>query len=251
MPLPADYTIIDDGFSFRGPAFEKGPLPAIFYLALSAEDSLCLEPFAQPVDILSQLPVRVFSITLPGHESGKDKVKAMDEWALELSEGNNIIEKFVQTAIKKINFLFEKGYIADQKLGFMGLSRGGFAALHVAAQDPRVKAVCAFAPLIELYALDEFKQRPSQLANDLSLDFKLESLCKRPIRFYIGNRDERVGTMNAFHYIYQLAEMAYASGTRSPPSELIISPSTGFKGHGTLPPTFQHGANWMKITLGR
>ena len=53
---------------FVGPSLEKGPLPTLIYFALSAEDSLQCDPFNRPVQFLEGLPLRIFSITLPGHE---------------------------------------------------------------------------------------------------------------------------------------------------------------------------------------
>ena len=53
---------------FVGPPLEEGPFPTLIYFALSAEDSLQCDPFNQPVQFLEGLPLRIFSITLPGAE---------------------------------------------------------------------------------------------------------------------------------------------------------------------------------------
>ncbi len=86
-----------------GPELSYGPLPALFYFALSAQDSLNLDPFNQPAVYLSSLPMRIFSITLPGHENQLPPTQALEVWAREIAVGNNVIATFVskvKTAVK-------------------------------------------------------------------------------------------------------------------------------------------------------
>ncbi|MEK7340133.1 MAG: hypothetical protein AABZ92_05425, partial [Verrucomicrobiota bacterium] len=52
----------DIQLEYLGPSVDLGPLPAVFYFALSARDSLLLDPFNQPAVYLSQFPLRIFSI---------------------------------------------------------------------------------------------------------------------------------------------------------------------------------------------
>ena len=44
----------DIQLEYLGPSINLGPLPAVFYFALSATDSLSLDPFDQPAVYLSQ-----------------------------------------------------------------------------------------------------------------------------------------------------------------------------------------------------
>ena len=83
----------------------------------------------------------------------------------------------------------------------------------------------------------------------LNLEHLTPLLYNRTIRFYIGNRDKRVGTAHTFSLTEKLAEKAYHNRIRSAPIELIIGPSIGYQGHGTSQAIFQEGATWIKNHL--
>jgi esterase FrsA len=218
---------------FKGPPLAEGPLPAIIYFALSAEESLTLDPFNQPVAAWEKISgLRVFSFTLPGHGPGQDKLKAMSYWAAHWSE----VEQFIEEAKREITILTEQGYLND-RIGVAGLSRGAYIALRLAGIDSRIKAICGFAPLIKVEALDEFKS--------ITKPFELSSLIGKPTRLYIGNNDTRVGTKNAYEFIEKLTKISLENGVRSPQTELVIYPSIGYKGHGTPPEIFESGAEWI------
>lgn len=234
----------------RGPSLQQGALPAVFYFALSGEESLLLDPYNQPVNFLINNNVRIFSFTLPAHGAGFDKQQAMALWAQQIGSGENIIEEFIGHCLKNINYLIEEGLVNPYHLATSGLSRGGFMATHLAARDDRVNTVLGFAPLTDLIALNEFKEIcHHQLVQDLSLMKLTRRLLHKKIRFYIGNRDMRVGTENCFVFIKEVADYTYLHGHRSPPVELIISSSIGHKGHGTSPAIFLDGAEWLNTQI--
>lgn len=206
-------------------------MPAIFYFALSAEESLTLDPFDQPVKMLAGKKARVFSATLPFHEPPYDHKEAMKHWAAELREGRNFIAPFIHEVHKEIVKGIQEGIIDPKHIAAMGLSRGAFAAAHLSSIEPRIHTLLGFAPLTTL--------------EGFSLESIAETLIGKNVRFYIGNRDERVGTRSCFSFIHHLADLSFHAGHRSPPVELIISPSIGYKGHGTAPHVFQDGVNWI------
>lgn len=235
---------------YAGPGLTKGPLPALFYFALSAEESLTLDPFNQPVAFLAGLPVNVFSFTLPGHGPGFVNTQAMAAWAHEISIGNDIVNAFIEKAVANIDFLIDEGYIDAGHMAAGGLSRGGFMAAHLAARDERIKSILGFAPLINFNTLEEFQNLLHlPIVKKLDLFNFVDALADRQLRFYIGNRDIRVGTRHCFDFIEALTEKAFENGIRSPAIEMIISPSIGHKGHGTPQPTFQNGIEWLKQKL--
>ena len=219
---------------FIGPPFDKGPLPALFYFALSAEDSLGKDPYNQPVQFLQGLPLRIFSITLPAHENNFPPEKAMNVWAERIKGGDPLISSFikeVKETVAKLKPHFTSCAVA-------GLSRGAFIACHVAALCPEFTHILGYAPLTQL-----------GYAPDLNLETLSSKLFNRKVRFYIGNHDSRVGTEHAFSFIHPLAKEANSSRIRNAPIEMIIGPSIGKQGHGTSPAVFQAGVDWLKKEL--
>src|SRR5260221_7449890 len=82
--------------AYLGPHLSTGPLPALFYFSLSSRDSLCNDPYNQPALYLSSLPLRIFSLSLPGHEENMPPTQALYFWAQEIGAGRNLIEACVQ-----------------------------------------------------------------------------------------------------------------------------------------------------------
>lgn len=218
----------------RGPKLSEGSLPAFFYFALSGNDSLYLNPFNQPIAFLEHFPIRCISFTLPFHGHNYDNNKALELYEHELQLNPNFLDKFFMDCLRNIDYLVQQKIIDEEKIAVGGLSRGGFIATHLAARDPRLKYILGFAPLTRF---------PGSFG--LDLHSLVEKLTDKHVRFYIGNRDLRVGTEACFQFISLLTENVFHHGHRSPPIELIISPSIGFKGHGTPPHVFKAGAQWI------
>jgi esterase FrsA len=217
---------------------------------LTGQDSLCRDPYNQPVQFLSHLPIRVYSLDLPHHVTGAHPNEALDKWVEDIGAGVPIIETLVQTVRDQLDYLIGQGEVDPNRIAVGGLSRGGFVACHIAASDMRWKAVLGFAPLTLLTGGVTFAQLKGQpYAESLSLDHQVDRLVGRPIRFYIGNRDEQVGTGHCFHFLQELVQGCCRDRIRPAPVEMIMTPSVGFRGHGTLPPTFKDGANWVANIL--
>ena len=230
-----------------GPPLKVGPLPALFYFALSGKDSLELDPFNQPAAFLKEDPMRVFSFTLPGHGGELKNSEAIAYWAEAFASGQNPIRDFVEQAKANIDELVQRNLIDPQRLAAAGLSRGGFVATHLAAQDERVKIILGFAPMVSLELSEEFKKEPvSASVIESSLEALIPRLTSKMLRFYIGNRDLRVHTDACYSFIRKLTDAAYVAKVSSPQVELVISPSIGHLGHGTAPQTFLNGMNWLK-----
>ncbi len=233
----------DIQLEYLGPSVDLGPLPAVFYFALSARDSLLLDPFNQPAVYLSQFPLRIFSITLPYHEEGKPATQGLTEWAT-MQKGEDFLGNYLKKIQNAIAFLLNQELILPSKIATMGLSRGALIAAHVAANNAEVSYWLGFAPLTKLSYLPGFSDLVSW-----DLMRIVDLLSTKKIRCYIGNRDIRVGTRNCFDLIEALAEAAYQKRFLSPPIELRIQPSIGHHGHGTAKETFHHGAKWIAKQL--
>ncbi len=249
--VQTDEMTTDAGASFLhvGPPLEKGALPSLFYFALSAKDSLTLDPFNQIVQFLANEPFRIFSVTLPAHENNLSPINAMNVWAELTQKGEDFISKFVLSAKDVIDTVIKRN-LSTKKIAAAGLSRGGFMASHLASQDPRVKSLLSFAPLVDLSYTKEFellKDHPYVQKTKLS-NLK-DMLYDRKIRFYIGNRDRRVGTDQSFKTLTAFVEKAFENKIRTSEIELYVTPSIGHMGHGTSSEIFEQGAKWIQKQL--
>lgn len=235
----------DSFTAYQGPEFDKGPLPALIYFAFSKEESLNQDPYNQPVQYLSSYPIRIFSFTLPFHGSSLKNHETMPQFFKSLQKDPQFFYEFLNACSQKIDQLITEKIIDPRFLSVAGLSRGVFFAAHLASINHHIKNILGFAPLTSVSYL-------SKECGDLShfdLIHLTHKLIKKRVRFYIGNHDTRVGTTSCFNFIENLAAESYEKGIRSPEVELIISPSVGANGHGTLPPIFQDGANWILSTI--
>jgi esterase FrsA len=222
-------------------------LPSLFYFSLSGPDSLCKDPFNQPIQFLSHRWIRCFSLTLPAHENGLDPTRALSVWAEDINKGLSIFDPFFEGALAALDFVIEQKLAAPQQIAIAGLSRGGFAASHLAARDTRFRAVCQFAPLTQLSRAKEFQEIADHpYVRSLALEPLIPALADRPFRVYIGNRDHRVDTRACFEFADKLCN---ASSRRSPPIEFITFPSIGWMGHGTPPGIFAQGAEWIAAQI--
>ncbi|HSX10327.1 MAG TPA: prolyl oligopeptidase family serine peptidase [Chlamydiales bacterium] len=227
-----------------GPALDHGPLPSLFYFAISGPDSLTLDPFNQPVQFLGGKMVRIFSMTLPGHEANLPASGAMSIWAEEQGKG---IDPFLDSVQLAVDFAIREKFADPSKLGAAGLSRGAFIAAHLAARDERFRFLLGFAPLTRLSKLKEFAHlTENPFVNNLDLIHLAKALGDRHVRLYIGNHDTRVGTRECFDFAMALVDHKSA---RTSQVELIIGPSIGHMGHGTSPEVFQQGAHWLENCL--
>ena len=91
-----------------------------------------------------------------------------------------------------------RGHVA-----LIGVSRGGFLALHAAARDPRIDAVVAFMPLTELGALTEFADARNRYEL-LNVSHLAPQLAERKVWMSIGRADTRVSTAAALDAAHAL-----------------------------------------------
>jgi prolyl oligopeptidase family protein len=231
-----------------GPPLDYGPLPSFFYFALSGPDSLTLDPFNQPVQFLQGKMIRVFSMTLPGHEANLPAKNALRLWADDMAQGLDPVGSFLDSCAAAVEFAIRERFADPKRLAVGGLSRGGFIAAHAAARDERFRFLLGFAPLTRLSSLKDFVSMQDRV-KELDLENLSLNLSNRHSRFYIGNRDTRVGTRNCFDFAMSLVEAAHAQKIGAPQVECFITPSIGKDGHGTSMEVFQEGAAWVAKCL--
>jgi pimeloyl-ACP methyl ester carboxylesterase len=237
--------------NYIGPDINEGPLPALFYLALSAHETLGVDPYNQPAVYLSSLPLRIFTIDLPGHGKDLSSQEALKVWADAYRKGHPLISETGERIAELIADLIVKNIILREKCAIAGLSRGVLLAAHAAARCPDVLWILGFAPLTKVSFAREFQDiKDDPLVQGADMETLIPHLLDRKLRFYMGNCDQRTGTRHCFDFIEKLAWAMHEARNRSPSVELIISPSIGFQGHGTAKHTFHHGAQWLAEQLG-
>lgn len=238
-------------FCYLGKDLSEGPSPAVFYFALSAQESLLTDPFNQMVTHLQKFPMRIFSLDLPAH--GKDLLatEALKVWAEQMAHGDDPLAPFFTKTASSLEELRTMGVISDTATVICGLSRGAFVATEVAARLPWLKLILGFAPLTQLRYAKEFHHLlHNDILNTYSLTNQIDHLFDKKLRFYISNKDTRVGTKECFDFIHRLAEKAHEHRVRSAPIELLIKPPIGHQGHGTSAEIFFEGSEWILKELG-
>lgn len=231
---------------YLGPDLKEGPLPAVFYFALSAQESLLTDPFNSPVTIWNDSRMRIFSVDLPYHGEGYSSVEAMQQWADAYQRKEPFLESFLLDLFKSVQLLFP--FLIPGHIGAAGLSRGGFIASHLASFFSEINALLGFAPLTSLFFIKEFstlKEPADSLVHKTDLSLIRQKLASKIIRVYMGNRDMRVSSDLCFQWIRSLVEAAFEEKIRSPSIEMFLKPSIGYLGHGTTPETFHEGATWL------
>lgn len=151
-------------------------------------------------------------------------------WADVYSSGGDLLTSYIRRVNDTIEKLIQDRVVASEQVYVAGLSRGGLIAALLAAKSTHVKAVLGFAPVTVLADLPEFSEalkldgRVKERLHRASLlnDHVLQALVGKPVRFYMGNFDRRVGTRNAFEVVHRLAEMAGSKRVRSPPHEFVM-----------------------------
>lgn len=173
---------------YAGAPLSQGPLPAIVYFALTATQSLELDPFNQYVTALLKLKpdIRVFSMTLPLHSDSDMSANeaVFHAWADAYRAGGDVVTPFIRRADSALRQLITHGYVSINDGGsnnntntntnntnnsdggeegqggrggfhIAGLSRGGLLAGLLAARNEFVRSCLLFAPVSVLQQLPE------------------------------------------------------------------------------------------------
>lgn len=187
--------------------------------------------------------IRIFSLTLPGHENGLPATGAMQIWAEDIEKGIPSIQNFLDSAQQALDFAIRERFASPDKLAVGGLSRGAFMAAHLAARDKRFRHLLGFAPLSRLSKLKEFHPLAENPAvHRLDLTHLANPLSDRHVRLYMGNDDTQVGTRECFDFATAIVKQ---KKTRTSHVEFLMYPSIGKNGHGTPPEIFKQGADWI------
>ncbi|MBM4070111.1 MAG: hypothetical protein FJ271_14330 [Planctomycetes bacterium] len=221
------------------------PAPTFFVLAGGVEDSLKRAEFNEIGHILADKGYLSVALDLPCH--GKDQVageSGIAGWRTRLEKGQPLVEDFAKKASAVLDKLVKDGYTDAKKVGAAGTSRGGFMALHLAAAEPRIGWVVAFAPVTDLLAVSEFQgSKNDKPMRDLDLKKHAARLAGRPVWLCIGNDDRRVSTDEAILFTRRLVTAA-AGKSKIVPVELHVMPTVGHTIHATA---HEEAARWVMV----
>jgi dienelactone hydrolase len=210
--------------------------PALLNLSGTLEDSLTNPDFYRVTKVLAPRGVVCVSIDLPCH--GRERREGEPEnglagWRQRLELDESVVADLVSRASAVLDSLVESERVDPLRIAACGTSRGGFAALHFAAADPRVGCVAAFAPVTDLLALAEFSGlEENVLVRSLDLVNAADVLRDRRVWVCIGNNDERVGTDRAIAFARGVWRAAAACG-RPAHVELHVMAVEGHRVHAT------------------
>ena len=231
------------------------PAPTIFVFGGDMRNSLIQEDGNRLGRIL--IPHGYFCVSLdipchgtdvrPGEKSGD-----LTGWKDRVVKGENIVAQFTERFSKVLDHLIEEKYTDPTQIAVSGTSRGGFAAIHAGAADPRVKQIIAFAPVTHLPALAEFKgAETNELALSLTPIHVAGKLVGKPLMIIIGNQDLRVSTDDSLALAREVVKLS--TGKINPiPVELRLVGTIGHRLHAVPMPQYgqlcaphDEVANWM------
>jgi dienelactone hydrolase len=227
------------------PAEPKAPAPTLFILASTIAGTLDDPYYRQSGNVLAQHGYLCVSVDLPchGQERRPDEPDGIGGWRYRCDRGEDFTVDLVARLRAVLDHLIAAGLTDPDRVAACGTSRGGFAALHFAAAEPRVKCVAAFAPVIDLGALREFRGAEAQpLVRRLDISARADDLAGRALWLVIGDRDERVGTDHVIHFARRVTT---ASLTKRRPARVDLHVLSEPKGHTTPAGAPEQGAAWI------
>jgi dienelactone hydrolase len=220
------------------------PAPTLFVFAGGIEDSLQRADFNKIGQSLLGKGFVCVSVDIPCH--GKDgqpnEPLGLQGWRSRLEKGPPLVGAFTARASTVLDHLIKEGYTDEKRVSAAGTSRGGFMALHLAAAEPRVGAVIAFAPVTDLRVVTEFAGLDkNQAIRDVNLVQHVDKLAGRHVWICIGNNDQRVGTDEVIDFTRRLVR---ATKGKSPvPVEIHVMPTLGHAIHATA---HEEAARWLE-----
>ena len=228
------------------------PAPTLMVFASSIETTLGSGSdgyYRQCGSFLAPQGYLCVSLDLPCHggQRQQGETEGLAGWRERIDAGAPLIEPFTRRAKAVLDHLIKQGQADPQRIAACGVSRGGFAALHLAARDKRIAAVAAFAPVTDLAALQEFAGVEALSAvQELRLSALAPRLASRPIWLVIGDQDRRVGTDQSItfaRHVFRAARELQLEGAL----QLHVLPEPG--GHTTPRGSFETAAQWIDQQL--
>jgi dienelactone hydrolase len=217
---------------------QKGaaPAPTLFVFAGDIQTSLTSKDYNRIGSLLAKHGFLSVALDIPCHGANVrpgESAGTISGWRMRLEKGEDPIAPFTRRVTEVLDYLVKEGYTDPNRVAAAGTSRGGFIALHVAAAEPRIRTVVAFAPVTDLLAVREFQGMEKHAGtNALHVGHLADKLAGRSVWLCIGNNDERVDTDQAIAFTRKLVKTA-AAKKLSLDVELVVAPSPGHSIHKT------------------
>jgi dienelactone hydrolase len=207
------------------------PAPTLFVLAGGVDDMGKQPIYSETGRHLAKHGWLYVTVDIPchGNDRRSGEPDGLPGWAHRIKAGQDLISPFTKRCTEVLDFLVAEGYTDPKQVAACGTSRGGFCALHLAAAEPRVRAVTCISPVTDLLVLREFAGLKPQQFETLNVVSLADKLAGRAIWLSIGNHDERVGTDECIAAARRLvAEMRRRHpDIKTVPVELVVSPADG------------------------
>lgn len=137
---------------------------------------------------------RALSFDLPNHGENVDAFgEGIRGMCAAFLGGSDPFARFIADGKAVIDACVERGIGRAGSIFVLGVSRGGYCALRLAAVDERIGGVAGLAPVTDWRVLREFASVREEVTG-LALEHWAEDLAGRPVYLAIGNHDHRVGT---------------------------------------------------------
>lgn len=232
----------------------SGPLVMVF--ATTASESLSGK-FTGAVDALVRSGHVVASLDLPCHVEAAERVSRTRDvmaayrsrdvqglgcWAAAVrSTSEDVFLPFLEAVSEAISDLQARGLTTGQRVGVLGVSRGGYVALRAAVANSRIAAAAVLAPVTHLGVLKEFSNVSVGDQYDL---VKLSwALAGKSLFLQIGSNDRRVGTGSALRLVDGVIA---ASGEASPDLTVMVTPTPGHQSS-----EHEKASEWLRARLSR
>jgi esterase FrsA len=222
--ITEEFAVSSGGATFpvrlQAPAPENVAEHPLLLIFLSADRQSAMPDgrYGAPGRVFLERGHRVVSFDLPAHGERVDRHGAdIAGLAAQVAAGEAPFDRMVEDGRAVIDECVRRGWAEKDRIVVAGVSRGGYCALRLAAEDPRVSAVAAFAPVTDWRILKEFAaQKAAPTVAALALSRFADRLAGRRVFLAIGNLDLRVGTDACTQFVLALNEAERRRGvTRS------------------------------------
>lgn len=260
--VPITILRLPDGtrFGLVGPRPSK-PAPTLFLIAHGLETMAAEPHYTDTGRLLTPHGFLGVALDPPAH--GEDVRQGetggldggLKGWRRRLDNGEDFVAPFVAHCRAVLDYLVREKLADPDRVGAVGISRGGFLVIHLAAAEPRIRCVVGLSPVVDLMVLREFNGTPrTDLAARLSLAAVIPKLVGRPVWISISNNDQRVDADRVIAFSRALVAASVGGGAGNPivPVELVVGPavSAGGSGHYSVQEADALAANWILRQFG-